>query len=319
LRQAAAARDLDVKKITNWAQNKQAAMERASQAIDLNAASMTAHQRAAQLMTPAVNDNIQALNGASDSAKGFSVSSTELRVANQLLNAALRGDPVNAARQANDALRLAGGGATLMRLAINPLTLAIGALGAGLVTLVSRAKDGSAELETFEKLLIGTGTAAQTTAADLQAATRALEEFGVARTQARGIVLDLARDPDINPAAASRIVRAGAGVAGALQIPAAEGVDRFTAAVRGGINPVLDLARAVGALDDAERDNLRTMADAGREREAVERGLAAIEAKVRDLAEETGGLFGICGTTFAALATPVRKGRKWRRSAFRRW
>jgi hypothetical protein len=310
LRQAAAARDLDIKRITSWAQSKQAAMERASRAIDQNAASMTAHQRAAQLMTPAVNDNVVALDAASDSAKGFSVSSTELRVANQLLNATMRGDLVGAVRQANDAFRLAGGGATLMRLAINPLTLAIGALGAGLVTLVSRARDSSSELETFEKLLAGTGKTAQTTATDLQAATRALEGFGVARSEARGVVMDLTRDPDINAAAASRIVRTGAGVAGALQLPASEGVGRVLSVIRSwDIERVLDMARAVNALTDAEEKNIRQMADSGRVREAFERGMSAIEEKTADAAEASRTLRDSWDGMLVALADtgPVKR------------
>jgi len=181
---------------------------------------------------------------------------------------------------------------TTIRGWITPMTAAVAGLAAlagGFAILLSRASDNAAMLRTFNLTLEGTGKSAVTTAANVQAAARDLQRLGVTRAEAEAAQAVLLRNPSLNAAQTSAIGTIGANVGARLGLEPVAGIERFTAAVSGGLESTIKLGFALGALSASQATAARDLARTGGALEAQNRIIDTIAKNIEGARKEVMG------------------------------
>ncbi len=167
-----------------------------------------------------------------------------------------------------------------------PFVLAFAAGAVAVGGLAARAADLSGEARTLSVALRGVGRDAEIATAELQNYVRVLEQQGVARADARGIVTDLARTPGLAARDIGRAAQLAPDLAAATGTDAAAAAkqlaDLFTTPVEG----IRRLDGALNFLTASQAAAIRTMLEHGEKTRAVDLAVEALTRRIGGLSRE---------------------------------
>ncbi|MCA0303475.1 MAG: phage tail length tape measure family protein [Proteobacteria bacterium] len=161
--------------------------------------------------------------------------------------------------------------------AIAAVALPIGIVG-------SRAAAEASQVRQFNVALAAMGRQGEVTADQLGGVVDRMRQAGTAREDARAVVTSLLRNPDVPADQIGRFSRLAPDLAAAMGTGVGDAARQLGELASGGYDAIMKLDRALGGfLSVSQRDNIRLLAEQGRQSEALTIALGALETRVTGL------------------------------------
>jgi hypothetical protein len=161
--------------------------------------------------------------------------------------------------------------------------VALVAAGAAIVGLGVHVAAEDARIRGFNTTLAGMGQTSLATGAQLEASVRALKEYGLSADEAAKAIRAMSV-AGINPAFAQQIGRIGANLGAITGAGSAAGIAQITEAIKGGLEPTIELAMNFQKLSAKEAENFEQMGRNGQ-------GMKALSQLTQLLDQRTKGLY----------------------------
>jgi phage-related minor tail protein len=167
-----------------------------------------------------------------------------------------------------------------------PFALAFGVGAVAVGGLAARAASLTGEARTLSVALRAVGRDAEIATADLQSYIRALEQQGVARSDARAIVADLARTPGLAAGDIGRAARLAPDLAAATGTDAAAAGKQLADLFASPADGIRKLDTALNFLTASQAGAIRTMLEHGERTKAVDVAVDALTRRIGGLSRD---------------------------------